>query len=201
MARDISACFKHIRSKLQSSSSGKKLTPSVWRLVLKLKQLTGQGSPPCQENAGRAASPEQRRSFGRAGRRRARRGTCLIELERPGERKNKAALLETLSPVSQGGRWFHCSKLRYSQLFAVQTLRWHALRHDFGAVAALNVASLSLVARAVLHSGSRILRRARQRSCCAICFSKSQWKGGPSSTPFSSAWEARTVQDRRPRLL
>ena len=30
VARDISACFKHLRSKLQS---GKKLTPSVWRLV------------------------------------------------------------------------------------------------------------------------------------------------------------------------
>ena len=45
VARDISACFKHLRSKLQSSSSGKKLTPSVWRLVLKLTQLTGQGAP------------------------------------------------------------------------------------------------------------------------------------------------------------
>ncbi|CAJ1393051.1 unnamed protein product, partial [Effrenium voratum] len=45
VARDISACFKHLRSKLQSSSSGKKLTPSVWRLVSKLKQLTGQGTP------------------------------------------------------------------------------------------------------------------------------------------------------------
>ena len=38
------------------------------------------------------ASPEQRRSFGRAGRRRARRGTCLIELERPGERKKQGRL-------------------------------------------------------------------------------------------------------------
>ena len=45
VARDISACFKRLRSKLQSSSSGKKLTPSVWRLVSKLKQLTGQGAP------------------------------------------------------------------------------------------------------------------------------------------------------------
>ena len=37
VARDISACFKHLRSKLQSSSSGKKLTPSVWRQALRRK--------------------------------------------------------------------------------------------------------------------------------------------------------------------
>ena len=44
IARAITACFKHIREKKQSATSGKKLTPACWRLVAKLREFDAPGS-------------------------------------------------------------------------------------------------------------------------------------------------------------
>ena len=68
IARAIAACFKHIREKKQSATSGKKLTPACWRLVAKLREFDAPGSASkvgSKESLSAEASPASRVIKGR----------------------------------------------------------------------------------------------------------------------------------------
>ena len=50
IARGLHTAFKYARSKLQSASSGKKLAPSTWRVVQRMKELSGTQSSPAKSS-------------------------------------------------------------------------------------------------------------------------------------------------------
>ena len=50
IARGLHTAFKYARSKLQSASSGTKLAPSTWRVVQRMKELSGTQSSPAKSS-------------------------------------------------------------------------------------------------------------------------------------------------------